>query len=320
MLFRIYKPEVFQGNLKKRHYFEGWYFKHVTSDQTQTISIIPGISLAEKDSHSFIQVMIGNSGTSRYIRYQVNEFRWERQKMFISVGSSEFSMNHARLDIKDDDFELTGELSYCNPVKYPGSVFSPGIMGWYSFIPFMECKHGIVSAIHGLNGNLSVNGTNVSFESGKGYIEKDWGSSFPEAWIWIQSNNFKEPGTSFSFSLAKIPWLGSFFTGFISFLYLRQRFYLFSTYNRSEVYRVIHRDNTIELSVRNRNYSLNIQVLKNSFGDLRAPRDGEMSRKIKESMDSEVHLELFDKSNNLEYSDTGKCVGLEVIEKIFDYV
>ena len=65
---------------------------------------------------------------------------------------------------------------------------------------------------------------------------------------------------------------------------------------------------------------LKIRVIKNSFGDLRAPVSGEMSRRIKESIDSEVHLQLSDKYENLEYEGTGKNVGLEIIEKIFDYV
>ena len=64
-------------------------------------------------------------------------------------------------------------------------------MGWYSFVPFMECNHGIVSVNHDLYGEISVNGNVIDFNNGKGYIEKDWGVSFPEAWIWIQSNNFR---------------------------------------------------------------------------------------------------------------------------------
>ena len=45
-----------------------------------------------------------------------------------------------------------------------------------------------------------------------------------------------------------------------------------------------------------------------------------MSRRIKESIDSEVNLTLFDKNNTLIYNDTGKRAGLEVIDKIFEYL
>ena len=77
---------------------------------------------------------------------------------------------------------------------------------------------------------------------------------------------------------------------------------------------------TIEISVRNRNNILKIRVIQNMFGELRAPVSGVMSRRIKESIDSEVHIQLFNKNNNLEYEGTGKSVGLEIIEKIFDYI
>jgi hypothetical protein len=193
-------------------------------------------------------------------------------------------------------------------------------MGWYSFVPFMECNHGIVSVIHDLTGKLSLNGNEIDFNNGKGYIEKDWGTSFPEAWIWIQSNNFGEHDTSFSFSIAKIPWLGSFFIGFITYLYFGKNFYLFSTYNKSVVSEIHHNNDTIQIVVRNRKNTLKVKVIKNSFGDLKAPVHGEMIRKIMESTDSEIHLQLFNNAGKLEYEDIGKSVVVEIIEKIFDYI
>ena len=124
-------------------------------------------------------------------------------------------------------------------------------MGWYSFVPFMECKHGIVSVNHDLKGSVIVNGNEIDFNNGKGYIEKDWGTSFPEAWLWMQANNFENRNSSFSFSVAKIPWLGKFFIGFIAFLYYYNRFLLFSTYNNSEITEINHTSGTIDLILKN---------------------------------------------------------------------
>ena len=50
---------------------------------------------------------------------------------------------------------------------------SPGIMGPYSFIPFMECYHGILSMNHKILGSLKYNDENISFNGGKCYMEKD---------------------------------------------------------------------------------------------------------------------------------------------------
>lgn len=320
MFRRLYNPEIFQGNLRKKQYFEGWYFKQVSRDQTYTFSFIPGVSLVENDPHAFIQIMNGYEATSDYIRYPVNEFSWDSRRLFLKVGSSTFTASGIILNIESENINLTGKIDFSNMIRYPKSIFSPGIMGWYSFVPFMECNHGIISVNHDLYGKISINKNEVDFTGGKGYIEKDWGTSFPEAWIWIQSNNFKEHETSFSFSLAKIPWMGRFFIGFIAFLYLNRKFYLFSTYNKSVFSDITHSKEMIEITVRNKWNILKIKVIKNSFGDLRAPVSGEMSRRIKESVDSEVHLQLCDKHGNQEYEGTGKNVGLEIIEKIFDYV
>jgi tocopherol cyclase len=320
MFRRLYNPEVFQGNLRKKHYFEGWYFKQVTQDQSYTFSFIPGVSLVENDPHAFIQIMNGYTGKTDYIRYLLDEFRWDKRRLFLKVGSSTFTGSGIMLNIESERIKLTGQIDFNNIIKYPKSILSPGIMGWYSFIPFMECNHGIVSVNHDLYGEISINKNVIDFKDGKGYIEKDWGISFPEAWIWIQSNHFKEHDTSFSFSIAKIPWMGRFFIGFIAFLYLNKKFYLFSTYNKSIVSEINHNKDIIEITIRNSRNILKIRVIKNSFGDLRAPVSGEMSRRIKESIDSEVHLQLSDKYNNPEYEGTGKSVGLEIIEKIFDYI
>lgn len=320
MKLRLYNPELFQGNLKKRNYFEGWYFKHVSANLAHVWSFIPGISLNEKDPHAFIQVINGITGYTAYITYPVEQFSFNKDSLDLIIGKSRFTENYISLDIESDNIKIKGKISFSDNIKYPSSLFSPGIMGWYSFVPFMECKHGIVSVNHTLTGSLTIDNLEVSFTGGKGYIEKDWGTSFPEAWVWLQSNNFSDPGTSFTFSLAKIPWLGKFFIGFIVFLYYKSEFIIFSTYNKSELTDILQDSDSVSMTLKNKKYILKFKAVKKTFGELKAPASGDMSRRIKESVDSDVTLNLFDNNNNLLYSDEGKRAGLEVIDKIFEYL
>jgi tocopherol cyclase len=275
---RVFNPEFFQGNLEKKNYFEGWYFKHVSHDLDNVWSFIPGISLNANDSHCFIQVINGITGETQYITYPMDKFRWDNKTLFLKVGDSVFTDKYIDLKIENEILKVSGRLDYSNTVPYPKTLFSPGIMGWYSFIPFMECKHGIVSVNHQLSGNISINGEPVNFNGGKGYIEKDWGTSFPEAWLWIQANNFKDADCSFTFSVAKIPWLGKFFIGFIAFLYVNKQFYIFSTYNNSAITEINHSERSIDLQMSNHIGVLKVSVKKSRFGELRAPVSGDMSR------------------------------------------
>ena len=320
MGIRFYNPAVFQGSLRKKNYFEGWYFKQTTKNNSHTYSIIPGVSLVENDPHAFIQIMDGSTGYSGYARYSLDQFSWQTNELYVKIGESVFTERGMAAEIRTEKTTLSAKIDFKNSVPYPRTIFSPGIMGWYSFVPFMECNHGIVSVTHDLTGEMSVNGKLIDFDGGKGYIEKDWGTSFPEAWIWIQSNNFAEHDVSFMLSVAKIPWMGRFFIGLISFLYLNNRFYMFNTYNRSAFPEVRNNDELLEITLENRNNKLKVRVVKNSFCDLAAPVSGEMSRRIKESMDSELQLQLLSKSGESVYTGTGRNVGLEIIDEIFKYL
>ena len=57
----------------------------------------------------------------------------------------------------------------------------------FIYLSFLECNHAIISLRHHITGSLKVN--NQKFQIiGDGYIEKDWGRSFPQDYLWLQSN------------------------------------------------------------------------------------------------------------------------------------
>jgi tocopherol cyclase len=319
-LYKIFHPEMFQGHLKKKNYFEGWFLKHCSANQGNVISIIPGIALNSDDSHAFIQIIDGISGETQYFSYPVEEFQWDRKNFNIQIGPSSFSLEGISLNIENESIELSGRVDYINPIRFPGTLLSPGIMGWYSFVPFMECYHGIVSANHNLSGKLTLNSREIDFSGGKGYIEKDWGTSFPEAWIWLQCNNFPTNNASLFISVAKIPWLGKYFIGFIAFLYLDGKYHQFSTYNHSKISQVSFSEEELLIEMKHKSYTLKTRVKKNSTGELRAPETGNMSRRIKESNDSVVEVTLSETNKPVIFQETGQRAGLEIVEKIFDYL
>ena len=315
---KVFNPEVFQGKMTNKQYFEGWYFKHVSKNLDLAYSFIPGVSLNPENPHAFIQIINGLSGNTQYIEYPLSEFNFSKNSFRIQVGDSVFTSESILLNIDSPLIKVSGRLSYSGNVKYPASFLSPGIMGWYSFVPFMECKHGVVSVSHRIDGTLSVNGELLDFSGGKGYIEKDWGKSFPESWIWLQSNNFEHSDACIMISIAKIPWLGSFFTGFLGFLYYKDTFYPFSTYHRSEITALNLKDEILTLGFKAKKHQLKITAKLKNSGILLAPKSGQMSRRIKESIDSELEVVLSDHKGTEIYHDKAYRAGLEVIEGIFD--
>ena len=219
-LRRLWTPAMYQGGRRDGR-FEGWYFKAVDAAGVP-FSVIPGVSWDESGgtSHSFVQVVRAGGGT-RYFRYPVEAFSFESMRTFgIAVGDNVFTQRGMVLDLADEEGPVTGELSFGPWSPWPVHVLSPGIMGWYRFVPRMECYHGVLSMHHEVSGSIAVGAETLTFDRGAGYIEKDWGTSFPSSWVWAQSDSFGVPGVSLTFSVALIPWLGSAFVGSIAGLLL----------------------------------------------------------------------------------------------------
>ncbi|KKM83412.1 hypothetical protein LCGC14_1309740, partial [marine sediment metagenome] len=66
-------PEVFQGNLKKKSYFEGWYHKIVDASEEHIYAIIPTIALNRKEltSHCAIQFFDAVNATTEYFKFPI---------------------------------------------------------------------------------------------------------------------------------------------------------------------------------------------------------------------------------------------------------
>jgi tocopherol cyclase len=321
MLRRLYSPALFQGDFHRTNYFEGWYFKQVTANLGQVWSFIPGIALA-RERFAFIQIIDGMTGKTRFIRYPLSAFQASGTRFELELGASRFSGSSIDLDIDDPSIRVKGQLEFSGITPYPSRLFSPGIMGWYSFTPRMECRHGVVSMDHGLTGELTIDDRSIDFGGGRGYIEKDWGVSFPQSWIWMQSNNFSSPGTSFMLSVARVPWMGSYFMGFLGFLKRGEDTRYFATYNGAKIAGVrdigrgdgLHEG--VELEIRRKTGRLTIRAESTRRGALKSPVEGRMESYIKESVDAVIQIEYRDGSG-ASWNDTGRRGGLEIVEKIF---
>ena len=190
------------------------------------------------------------------------------------------------------------------------------IMGWYYKVPFMECYHGLVSLNHDLYGEIKTNNRSFRFDGGRGYIEKDWGKSMPSSWIWVQTNSFKNSNSSFMLSIAKIPWLGFSFTGFLGFYYINNEIVRFGTYSKAKVKLEKYEENSLNINIVLKDEILEIQTIKKSSGMLKAPVNGNMNRRISEGIDADLKVKLLDENKNILFEDSSKTTGLELVGDI----
>ena len=163
-----------------------------------------------------------------------------------------------------------------------------------------------------MSGYLNINGKTVSFDLGKGYTEKDWGSSFPSKYIWLQCNHFNADIKLFV-SIAHIPFLGSSFLGLISIFTFLGEEYRFATYNGAKYAFKKLSNERYEISLKRKQFRLLLSIETANSLLLKSPKDGVMSGEIAETLKGNVKLAFY-KGDALVVEAEGVNVGVEVVK------
>lgn len=302
-------PDRYHGWGRTKSYFEGWYFKMVMSDGSLAISVIPGVSMDENgDRHAFIQVIDGTKTESFYYEFPFEDFHAEPTRFAVRIGTNYFSKDEITLNLPD----LKGTIQMSDHTPWPKTLGAPGIMGWYSFVPKMQCYHGVLSLYHQLSGSLELKNTAFNFEQGIGYIEKDWGTSFPKCWIWLHSNHFELPDRKVSLlaSIAHIPWMGNYFVGFLVGFYLDDELYQFTTHNGANISTMMDEDK-VYMTCSRKDTTLSIIATKAPGADLVSPISGGMRGKVNESISAKIQVVL-SRAGKVMYEGVGQHSGMEI--------
>jgi len=305
-------PGTYHGSNAKPPFFEGWYYKMISADEKHKLAIIPGVILGQ-DAHAFVQLLDGVDGTSVYHRFPFEQFRAEPHQFSFEIGKNRFDGRSISINIAHPEGSLGGEIKLGSLSPWPVTLLSPGIMGWYAWIPQMECYHGVLSFNHDLQGALTFNGKTMDFTGGRGYIEKDWGQSFPAAWVWFQSNHFHGAPACITASVAIIPWLGRAFRGFIVGLWLNGRLFRFATYNGTRIETLQISDDQVEWRLRNRRLRLVLAARRVEGGLLRGPTRLDMGKRVQETLNATVQVRLETIQGAVLYEGVGVHAGLEVM-------
>ena len=279
----------------KKSYFEGWYFKH--QNKEHSIAFIPGININKNgDKYAFIQIITKKK--SYNINYNYNDFSISKDKLTIKIKDNIFSLKGIIVNIKNKDIRIKGKLTYSNITPIKGDI-----MGSFAYFPFMECTHGVLSLNHKVNGRLELNSNEINFVDAKGYIEKDSGKSFPKTYLWLQCNDFIKNNASIMVSIADIPFLGFEFKGCIASVYYEGKEYRLATYNGVKLISY----NEKGLTIKRREYKLEVQIRSLSPQKLLAPSGGDMTRTIYENIACSARFKFYIKEEllfDLESSNT----------------
>lgn len=305
-------PGMYHGFNKQPPFFEGWYYKLVSADESHKVAVIPGVILG-KDAHAFVQVLNGTDGTTAYHTFAFQQFQADPSRFALQIDKNHFDGSRLLLDIERPEGQIQGEIQLGPLNPWPVTLVSPGIMGWYAWVPRMECYHGVLSFDHSLQGTLTLNGKMMNFDGGRGYIEKDWGQAFPSAWVWFQSNHFGGTPACITASVAIIPWMGSAFRGFIVGLWINGKLYRFATYSGARIRSLQIFDTHVDWVLQSNRYRLHLTARRVEGGLLRGPTRQDMGKRVLETLNATVQVRLENLQGGLIFEGIGAHTGLEVM-------
>lgn len=266
------------------------------------MAFIPGVSYDEEGNRSAFLQLITDS-LSCNLPFRFSEFRMCSRGSGVRLGQQLFSRRGIRVDLNTKEVRCRGWIRY-GPLTPPES----DVMGPFRFVPFLECNHGVISMKHSLLGTLELNGRQINFSGGTGYIEKDWGSSFPKNYLWVQCNRFPEPTVSVMVSIAHIPFSGVAFQGCIGLVRYRGREYRLATYHGVQIVRC---DGT-GFILKQGSLLLEAELFGSAPQQLLAPKTGAMLRPIRESAACRARVRFY-RDGRLLFDQTSDQAGFEYV-------
>lgn len=252
-----------------KKYFAGRYYKHQKGNQTLAVII------GKASSGEFVQIIANNK-----------VFHYDTLKG-CNVLKHGLALNYP---------DIHGMVKY-GPFL---SLRSP-IMGPFHFLP-MQCSHEILSMRHSLSGKFMVEDTLMDFSGGTGYIEGDYGRSFPKNYLWLQCNAFKE-NLSIMVSIAHIPIFGFTFTGCICAITYKGREYRLATYKGVHI-RLATEEKII---LTQGHYTLCILLKPAKTLPLYSPQNGQMTGTIHESICTKADFTFRYKGSLIFHAKSNRC-------------
>ena len=215
-MFTFLQPETFQGRSAQAPYFEEWYF-HLHNGK-QTLALTPGICYAPKP-FAYLQIAEPAQHLVHFYRYSIKDFHARPGRFNFSLGRHLFSSEQILLNGNG----WQGEVDFTERVPFSEKRYHTGMMGPFAFYPKMSCKHAVITIQSPLSGAFFHQEEPYVFSGGNGYVEKDWGKTFPRPYLWIQAHF---PLGTFTLSLARLSVLGGMHTGALVLLYTQgKRFF-----------------------------------------------------------------------------------------------
>lgn len=302
------KDEMSLHNSNKLPFFEGYYYKVATNEFS--LAIIVGFSITEEQSVAFLQCYNTKTNQKDYLVYDYNDFYYDVLSDTVYLKNNYFGKDEVY--IEDERLEYTIHYYLNESVLIDSTFYTPTIMGPFHYIPFMQCNHAVISLRNNVLGQMCYKDEVYQID-GIGYIEKDWGSSFPKEYLWVQSNHSIDKKGNLFLASGHIPFKVIDFMGTIGIITINDKTYRIGSYYGAKVIERTIIDETSIVIIKQGMYLFTFKLRLGTTCEFLGPIEGVLKSKINESLDSNCSVRIYKRGKLKEEISFIKC-GMEIID------
>ena len=305
------KKDKKHSNLNRiiKNSFENWYFKLVDEKKEQTLGLLIEIQSTKQGKEVTIQVVGNVVHEEICVHYPLESVKSRETE--IQIEDNVLGLEQITLNIKKENFHLKGELILNHHKRLTPSFWTPGLMGPYKYLPFLESYHEVISLDHTLMGSLWLNGNKIVFDEGKGYIEKSWGKTTPNVWLWAQCNQFKNKDVALMIGVARLPIFFDYYTCFAIPIYYKDQLEIFSNYKGGHLSKLYRYKEYVHLIITQKNKVLDIKIYGSGEKSCTASKSSHMIRDVYACDTAKIEV-LITENGQTVFEEVGTLCELEM--------
>jgi len=192
-----------------------------------------------------------------------------------------------KIDINTNEIGIQLDLTNNQPIR----TFKNS-MGYNYVIPNLPCYHAILNKSHTISGEIRVGDANFVMDKDMGYLEKNWGTSFPDNYIWLHAVDPTNTEVNLLFSQAEIKWMGSTFLRHLGYLNFENECIDFRQFKNSEVSSSLVSPEKQLIRFSSKLIELEISIVLGGQVLFKGPEDGALRRDIVHYTDAFIEVKL----------------------------
>jgi hypothetical protein len=306
-MFGIIKPSGLRGKFGRHKYFEGWFQKVYSVEHNASFIVIYGYATQNApDKFGFIQIYIPRQAP-HILYFNKDEISCDPRNHSVWMGDN--LLTTKSMNIASDDISLKLAMKNNHPIP----TFKNS-MGYAYYVPTLPCYHSVMNVSHHVSGEIHTANQSYQLEHELGYMEKNWGTSFPKRYCWLQAVDPLDSRTSLLFSQAEIDWIGSSFLRHVGHLRFDGKHIDLRELRKCTISNSILDETNHSIQLSGKNITLEIHISFQEKVIFKGPTDGNMSRDIIHHTDARIQVMLNQHGSLQEFTLVGNYENLGLFQ------